>query len=813
MNKKRFITLLSLFAVAMMVVAQGGDKLVSKQILKQKIVDEGGSGMFKAVAVKEKGLPDFVIYRPKDFLHTHARQGALPILMFGNGGCSDTSIGYERMLTEIASHGYVVVAIGEMQDKRLDRPEGHTPSSELKRGLDWIVEQSKTKGSDYYQNIDPDRVAAAGHSCGGAQVLANAADARLKTYLILNAGMGDMEMADASKESLPNVHAPILYVVGGPDDVAYQNAQLDYDRIHHVPVALANHPASGHGGTYHEQYGGDYGRMVIDWLDWQLKGKKENADIFLKGDLKNYKGWDVKAKNFKQRPGKLMSLKMPCQLLKGIKERDYSIYLPGSYATDTLRSYPVLYLMHGGGGAHTDFEHYHQISHMADSLIDCGAIGDMIIVMPEGNKQNMMYFNTVEGRAGAPDWQYEDYFFKELIPFIEKTYRARTDKGGRAIAGFSMGGGAATVYGVHHPEMFSMVYDISGYLRRQPLDFLKNDPSAEWRQQAIADNDPVTRIENGSDEEVAEWKKVDWKIAVGDHDFTLQGNMDLAKALRSKGIDFSMFVDEGAHDGKWVTPALEDALKRATKNFKSLWIKNGDRNIFGIISKPRYSGKKQPVAIIAHGFNGTHAYSCNYFETLNKMGYQCYAFDFPCGSVNSRSDNDTRNMSILDEQSDLEAIVKHFKEQPDIDADNIVLIGESQGGLVSALTAASLKNDVAKLVLVFPALCIPDNWNKRYPKVSDIPETTCLWNVPIGRRFFMEIRDMDVFKLIKRFKKPVLIVQGDADNVVSMDDSRRAVKLYKSASLHVIPGAGHGFKPHEFEESMGVIEGELRIKN
>ena len=429
MNKKRFITLLSLFAVAMMVVAQGGDKLVSKQILKQKIVDEGGSGMFKAVAVKEKGLPDFVIYRPKDFLHTHARQGALPILMFGNGGCSDTSIGYERMLTEIASHGYVVVAIGEMQDKRLDRPEGHTPSSELKRGLDWIVEQSKTKGSDYYQNIDPDRVAAAGHSCGGAQVLANAADARLKTYLILNAGMGDMEMADASKESLPNVHAPILYVVGGPDDVAYQNAQLDYDRIHHVPVALANHPASGHGGTYHEQYGGDYGRMVIDWLDWQLKGKKENADIFLKGDLKNYKGWDVKAKNFKQRPGKLMSLKMPCQLLKGIKERDYSIYLPGSYATDTLRSYPVLYLMHGGGGAHTDFEHYHQISHMADSLIDCGAIDDMIIVMPEGNKQNMMYFNTVEGRAGAPDWQYEDYFFKELIPFIEKTYRTRTDKG------------------------------------------------------------------------------------------------------------------------------------------------------------------------------------------------------------------------------------------------------------------------------------------------------------------------------------------------------------------------------------------------
>ena len=78
----------------------------------------------------------------------------------------------------------------------------------------------------------------------------------------------------------------------GPDDVAYQNAQTDYGRIQHVPVALANHPASGHGGTYHETYGGDYGRLVVDWLDWQLKGKKANADIFLKGDLRNYDGWE-----------------------------------------------------------------------------------------------------------------------------------------------------------------------------------------------------------------------------------------------------------------------------------------------------------------------------------------------------------------------------------------------------------------------------------------------------------------------------------------------------------------------------------------
>lgn len=95
--------------------------------LKTKNIDNGGTGMFKAIAVKESGMPDFVIYRPKDLMHAHARCGALPLLMFANGGCMDTSIGYERMLTEIASHGYIVMAIGEMQDVRNDRKESHTP--------------------------------------------------------------------------------------------------------------------------------------------------------------------------------------------------------------------------------------------------------------------------------------------------------------------------------------------------------------------------------------------------------------------------------------------------------------------------------------------------------------------------------------------------------------------------------------------------------------------------------------------------------------------------------------------------------------
>ena len=547
--------------------------LAEAGVIQTKTIDEGGSGMFKAIAVKYDEMPDFVVYKPKDMLHAHARCSDLPLLMWANGACVDSSIGYERMLTEIASHGYVVMAIGEMEEQPNSRTQRHTESSELKRGLDWILQQVRNKDSDYYRMIDTTRIAAAGHSCGGAQVLCNAADPRWKTLMIMNAGMGDMEMAGASRASLPKVHTPILYVTGGESDVAYQNAKKDFERINHVPVAWANHPASGHGGTYGERYGGDYARLVLDWLEWQLRGKKDLSHIFLVdgkegGGIMDFPGWTIQSKHFKQQLGRFVFQKMPCELLSGITERDYGIYLPASYGDDPQKTYPVLYLMHGGGESHTIFEHQHHISQLADSLIDSGIIGDMIIVCPEGNQQNMMYFNAKKGVKGAPDWKYEDYFFQELIPYMEKNYRVYKDKGNRAIAGFSMGGGAATVYGVHHPEMFSMVYDISGYLRSQPLEFLKKDPSARWRQWVIDQNNPIKRVEEGSSEEKEAWKTVDWKVAVGDHDFTLEGNMDLVKAFRKQGINYSMFVDTGVHDGKWVRSRLEDVLRRADMNFR-----------------------------------------------------------------------------------------------------------------------------------------------------------------------------------------------------------------------------------------------------
>ena len=223
--------------------------------------------------------------------------------------------------------------------------------------------------------------------------------------------------------------------------------------------------------------------------------------------------------------------------------------------------------------------------------------------------------------------------------------------------------------------------------------------------------------------------------------------------------------------------------------------KNG-KSIYGIVSNPDTKGK-HGVAIISHGFNGTHHFGKDYFKTLNDLGYAVYSFDFPCGSVNSKSDNNTMNMSVSDEKDALKEIVAYFQKQKDVDKNKIVLIGESQGGLVSALAASELKKQVSNLVLIYPALCIPDNWNERYPRVEDIPEVSEIWGVKLGKKFMMDIRNIKTFDIIGNYKGNVLIVHGTDDKVVPVDYSKRAQQTYQHAELKIIEKAGHGFNPRE----------------
>lgn len=267
------------------------------QIIEAKIIDNGGSGPYKAVAVTEATLTDFVVYRPFDIKLAIKTEGKLPVIVWANGGCMDSSIHHERLLTEVASYGYIIVAIGKLQMTVEERVHQHTPEDEMLKALNCISERSKIEASDYFNTIDLDKIAAAGVSCGGAQTLRVANDNRIKTYMIFNAGIGDMTMAGASKESLKSLQGNIIYIVGGESDIAYNNALIDFERINHVPVAFASHETAGHGGTFAEKFGGSFSRMALDWLNWQFR-REDNSEIFLDNDLIDYPGWTMKSKNF-----------------------------------------------------------------------------------------------------------------------------------------------------------------------------------------------------------------------------------------------------------------------------------------------------------------------------------------------------------------------------------------------------------------------------------------------------------------------------------------------------------------------------------
>lgn len=250
-----------------------------------------------SIIIDETSLEGYTIFHQPNLQDVVKQTGSQPIFIFGNGGCSRSSKPYLPMITEIVNQGYIVVAIGKVEMP--PRPAGNpgAPVDFSKSGvddnmvdaIDWFCENNANPESEYYHCADVFHIAVGGHSCGGAQAIRVSYDPRVTTSLILNSGMGDMSMAGATPQSVLELHAPILYLIGGPDDVAYPNAAKDVERISNVPVAQANFPV-GHGGTYNQPKGGILTEVAIQWLDWQLKGKKEASKFFTddKYRAKNY---------------------------------------------------------------------------------------------------------------------------------------------------------------------------------------------------------------------------------------------------------------------------------------------------------------------------------------------------------------------------------------------------------------------------------------------------------------------------------------------------------------------------------------------
>lgn len=235
---------------------------------------------------------------------------------------------------------------------------------------------------------------------------------------------------------------------------------------------------------------------------------------------------------------------------------------------------------------------------------------------------------------------------------------------------------------------------------------------------------------------------------------------------------------------------------------QELFAKRDDNQIFGVVYIPQNAGEKMPTVIFSHGFGGNYQVGAGYAEALAKKGYVVYCFDFCGGSTGSRSDGSTLEMSIFTEQADLEAVIHMIQQRSYVDKDNIFLMGSSQGGAVSAITAAANKEEIQGAVLLYPAFVLVDNTKEWFSSVDEIPNTYHLMWMTVGRAYAERLLDYDIYEAISAYDKDVLLIHGDADSIVPLSYSQKAVEVYDSARLEVLSGAGHGFHGSDAEQTI-----------
>ena len=249
-------------------------------------------------------------------------------------------------------------------------------------------------------------------------------------------------------------------------------------------------------------------------------------------------------------------------------KRAYTVLLPESFDTDSRREDPVLYLLHGMYGVNDDWTVQGNLKSVYDRLIGSHEIGEMVIVMPDAGGQDPS--RQPNGYFDIPGWNYEQFFFTELMPEVEKRYRIKGDRTHRALAGLSMGGGGTTVYAQRHPDMFGSAYAMSA-LMSLPGDRNgdNNDPQGLIGKfnKSVVDHDCVKFVEEADDARKAALRSVKWFVDCGDDDFLLNCNLDFYRAMRRQGIPCEMRVRDGGHDWEYWHTALYTALPFAFRNF------------------------------------------------------------------------------------------------------------------------------------------------------------------------------------------------------------------------------------------------------
>jgi S-formylglutathione hydrolase FrmB len=242
----------------------------------------------------------------------------------------------------------------------------------------------------------------------------------------------------------------------------------------------------------------------------------------------------------------------------------YTVYLPADYGISE-RTYPVVYLLHGLSGDNTQWLQWGEINRYADKAIADGTIPPMILIMPDAKRS--WYVNSHDGKV-----KYEDFFIKEFMPVVEKTYRIKAEKAYRGVAGLSMGGFGALLYALKYPDLFAAagalspgVYDDEELVNMADAERKKvygqvMDTTLQGKDRlnkAWYDNSVLGLVKG---KPTAELAKVRYWIDCGDDDFLTRGNALLHVALSEKKVPHEFRVRDGAHNWTYWRGGITDAL-------------------------------------------------------------------------------------------------------------------------------------------------------------------------------------------------------------------------------------------------------------
>lgn len=255
-------------------------------------------------------------------------------------------------------------------------------------------------------------------------------------------------------------------------------------------------------------------------------------------------------------------------------------------------------------------------------------------------------------------------------------------------------------------------------------------------------------------------------------------------------------------------PTEGEETMRISYSTQEIWVQNGDLRIYGIAYIPD-TAEKVPLVIFSHELGNDHTSGVRYAERLVAAGYAAYVFDFCGGTVGgNKSDGSNKEMSVLTEASDLEAVLASAKTWDFVDSEKIVLLGGSMGGLVTTVVGSTHQDEIAGMILMYPALSAKvDGGMEKYPTKDDVPEDVSLFGgwIHVGKNYITDLWDVDFDQLLSSFQGHMLLLHGDRDSTVPLSWSEHAIEIIPDCEFYVIKNGGHEFFGQPFEDAMSYI--------